>query len=106
VSDDIVARLEDGFGSAAGRTAQVTAYHKLCLAAAAEIMGLRAALAKREAAAEEISAEMYIVGGETFFDCAKQYGISGSTENDQNAAARIYRAMLSASQQAAKGEGA
>jgi len=61
-----------------------------------------AAIAKREAAAEEISAEMYIVGGETFFDCAKQYGISGSTENDQNAAARIYRAMIAASQQAAK----
>lgn len=48
IDNDIVARLEDGFGSAAGHRAQINAYHKLCLAAAAEIKELRASVAERE----------------------------------------------------------
>ena len=40
------------------------------------------------------TADMFVVGGEVFFDQAKTYGITASTEQDQNCAASIYRAML------------
>jgi len=46
----------------------------------------------------EPTGEMFVVGGEVFFDQARTYGISGSTTQDQNCAASIYAAMLAAAQ--------